>query len=115
MSLRQRAQYAVFRATQEGRLARLDGSIACVDCGLPARGYDHRDYSKPLAVEPVCRGCNRKRGPAIGKEGIARVLVELPEDLIKDFKRVAVDKDTSLKALVADALRKYLERERGEK
>lgn len=35
----------------------------CVDCGRPACDYDHRDYSKPLAVEPVCRSCNTKRGP----------------------------------------------------
>lgn len=36
----------------------------CVDCGEPATDYDHRDYSKPLDVEPVCRSCNMKRGPA---------------------------------------------------
>lgn len=36
----------------------------CVDCGLPAHDYDHRDYGKPLAVDPVCRSCNCKRGPA---------------------------------------------------
>lgn len=28
--------------------------------------YDHRDYTKPLSVEPVCRSCNKLRGPAIG-------------------------------------------------
>lgn len=37
----------------------------CADCGLPARDYDHRDYNQPLAVEPVCRRCNKARGPAI--------------------------------------------------
>lgn len=37
---------------------------ACVDCGAPAVGYDHRDYNKPLDVEPVCAGCNVRRGPA---------------------------------------------------
>jgi len=26
--------------------------------------YDHRDYFKLLEVEPVCRGCNRRRGQA---------------------------------------------------
>lgn len=41
--------------------------FACVDCGAPAREYDHRDYNKPLEVEPVCRRCNMKRGPAIPK------------------------------------------------
>lgn len=38
----------------------------CVDCGKRAHDYDHRDYSKPLEVEPVCRSCNLKRGPAHG-------------------------------------------------
>ena len=37
---------------------------ACVDCGDPAVEYDHRDYNQPLAVEPVCRSCNIRRGPA---------------------------------------------------
>lgn len=37
---------------------------ACADCGKPAFDYDHRDYGKPLEVEPVCRSCNRLRGPA---------------------------------------------------
>lgn len=35
----------------------------CVDCGDKARDYDHRDYGKPLDVEPVCRRCNILRGP----------------------------------------------------
>jgi hypothetical protein len=25
--------------------------------------YEHRDYTKPLQVEPVCRSCNALRGP----------------------------------------------------
>ncbi len=37
----------------------------CIDCGNPARCYDHRDYNHPLNVVPVCRSCNRKRGPGI--------------------------------------------------
>mgnify|MGYP003473459537 CR=1 FL=1 len=36
----------------------------CVDCGKPAKDNDHRDYLKPLEVEPVCRSCNVKRGAA---------------------------------------------------
>lgn len=39
-------------------------TLRCADCGAPATDYDHRDYSKPLEVEAVCRSCNRKRGPA---------------------------------------------------
>lgn len=38
---------------------------ACVDCGKPALDYDHSDYLKPTEVEPVCRGCNQRRGPAL--------------------------------------------------
>lgn len=37
---------------------------SCVDCGKQAQRWDHRDYYKPLAVEPVCQGCNWKRGGA---------------------------------------------------
>jgi len=36
----------------------------CTDCGAQARDYDHRDYARPLDIEPVCRRCNQKRGPA---------------------------------------------------
>ena len=39
-------------------------TLKCKDCGKPAAHYDHRDYAYPLKVEPVCRSCNRKRGPA---------------------------------------------------
>lgn len=41
-------------------------TLDCADCGGQAMDYDHRDYTKPLAVEPVCRSCNKLRGPAIG-------------------------------------------------
>jgi hypothetical protein len=37
----------------------------CVDCGVPATCYDHRDYNKPLEVQPVCSRCNTLRGSAI--------------------------------------------------
>jgi len=39
--------------------------LKCKDCGCQAEIYDHKDYNKPLEVEPVCRSCNRKRGSAI--------------------------------------------------
>lgn len=59
------AHYVVQAAIQSGQLPRLDGSVQCVDCGKPAVDYDHREYAKPLQVEPVCRSCNLLRGPAI--------------------------------------------------
>lgn len=36
-------------------------SCICVDCGKVAACYDHRDYSMPLDVEPVCIACNSHR------------------------------------------------------
>jgi hypothetical protein len=39
----------------------------CVDCGGEAAIYEHRDYGKPLEVEPVCQACNLLRGHAIPK------------------------------------------------
>ena len=39
--------------------------FSCVDCGRDAENYDHRDYSKPLDVVPVCVSCNHHRGSAL--------------------------------------------------
>jgi len=59
------AHARVREAILRGELARLPNGTLCVDCRVvPALQYDHRDYSKPLEVEPVCRRCNRRRGPA---------------------------------------------------
>lgn len=57
------AHQAVAAAVKRGDLPPIK-SLACTDCGKPAHDYDHRDYSKPLDVQPVCRSCNRHRGPA---------------------------------------------------
>lgn len=40
-------------------------NMRCTDCAKPAHEYDHRDYGKPFDIDPVCKGCNRKRGKAI--------------------------------------------------
>lgn len=59
-----RAMAAVHKAKKEGLLPALI-LCQCVDCGRwPAQVYDHRDYSKPAEVEPVCQKCNLKRGRA---------------------------------------------------
>jgi hypothetical protein len=58
------AHYTVSTAVRYGILPRLDGTIACVDCGKAAQEYDHRDYARPLEVAPVCKSCNRRRGTA---------------------------------------------------
>lgn len=38
-------------------------TLNCVDCGEKAKFYDHRSYF-PEVIEPVCHGCNVRRGPA---------------------------------------------------
>lgn len=58
------ARKVVAAAVACGMLPRA-ASCKCVDCGRQARDYEHRDYSKPLDVVPVCRACNRKRGPGV--------------------------------------------------
>jgi hypothetical protein len=57
------ANQAVAQAVRGGMLPNAK-DCRCVDCGKPARDYDHRDYGHPLTVEPVCRSCNLRRGPA---------------------------------------------------
>jgi hypothetical protein len=58
---------AVSKVNREVALGNLKKATehVCVDCGKPAKQYEHRNYSKPLDVEPVCRGCNKRRGPAL--------------------------------------------------
>lgn len=59
------ATWAVLRVQEAVKNAQLPhiSTQICVDCGKRAEHYDHRDYYKPLEVEPVCRGCNKRRGP----------------------------------------------------
>lgn len=51
-------------AIRAGNMPRAS-ECSCMDCGKQATDYDHRDYNFPLRVQPVCRGCNLRRGPAI--------------------------------------------------
>lgn len=61
--LRVSARNAVARAVAAGKLVRLaEVHVACVDCGARATRYDHRDYTQPLRVDPVCHPCDRARG-----------------------------------------------------
>jgi hypothetical protein len=57
---------AVASAIRHGLLPSLvTTNVACADCDENwAQCYDHRDYSKPLDVVPVCMSCNSHRGPA---------------------------------------------------
>lgn len=58
------ARQMVGLAVRRGML-RPASEYLCVDCGDPAKHYDHRDYNKPLDVVPVCVTCNGKRGRGI--------------------------------------------------
>ena len=95
------ARAAVAKAVRQGVLARLDGSVRCVDCGAPATGYDHRDYARPLDVQPVCRSCNNKRGHAANWErrvGLeVRLKFETAEDraLAARIQRLAIQAERS--------------------
>ena len=60
------AHYQVKKAIKKGLMPHAS-KLFCVDCAKPAFCYDHRDYNKPLDVEPVCRKCNYRRGSAIPK------------------------------------------------
>lgn len=58
-----RMSQKVQKAIAAGRIPPISGQ-SCVDCGAKAMIYDHRDYSRPLDVVPVCVRCNALRGPA---------------------------------------------------
>jgi len=60
---KKRAHNRIKTQIEHGKMLR-PTSYECWDCGKPADRYDHRDYGKPLDVQPVCLSCNSKRGPA---------------------------------------------------
>lgn len=66
-SLQQWAQNKLNVAIRNGQVMKAC-AFRCKDCGKPAQVWDHRDYNKPLEVEAVCRGCNARRGPALGAD-----------------------------------------------
>lgn len=63
-AIRQAAHKAVAQAIAH-RVIDRPAVFKCMDCSRDAVEYDHRDYTKPLAVDPVCRRCNLARGPAL--------------------------------------------------
>lgn len=62
-SVKSLAHQAVAKARRDGIL-RPPKELPCADCGKPAFAYDHRAYSRPLAVVATCRSCNWGRGSA---------------------------------------------------
>ena len=63
-----RSHKAVEQEILAGRLPPVK-NLACVDCGEPAVCYDHRDYSKPIDVDAVCKSCDASRGPGAPYDG----------------------------------------------
>lgn len=83
-----KAHSAIAKAILNGVVEKLTGKT-CVDCGKPAEEYDHRDYNKPLEVEPVCKSCNRLRGYAIPLNGFFEKMMSLGHAPYLRKKRVS--------------------------
>lgn len=83
--LRSAAHRSVAREVQAGRLVNLKVDVvACVDCGRRADRYEHRDYHKPLSVEPICLACNRIRGPVGCPQQLQRRALIQPANALAD-------------------------------
>ena len=63
----EQARWKVKQAIKTNKLVSLKSIyISCSDCLVErATVYDHRDYSKPLNVVPLCHPCNLKRGAGV--------------------------------------------------
>src|SRR3990167_9249099 len=68
---RGKAAIAVRNAVANGLLPH-HSKMRCVDCGRKADCYDHRDYRKPLDVDPVCKSCDAVRGAGAPYDGRRR-------------------------------------------
>lgn len=75
----------VKRAVELGKLPDLrETNVRCVDCKeRRAVCYDHRDYDQPFKVDPVCRQCNCRRGPAKQHEPF---VVRLPKNFVRTLQ-----------------------------
>jgi hypothetical protein len=120
-----RAYSQLHSAIRQGKIPKLDPAIhKCADCGKPANEYDHRDYNKPLQVEPVCYVCNKARGPAIpfndppepkgkaismAKETLKPVMFRLRDEDKARLMRFCHRSRMSQSVVMHNALRRYLD------
>lgn len=75
-------------AVQGGILPNLNHiKTKCCDCNDRATCYDHRDYMKPLDVDPVCNRCNINRGHGINALNM-RYCEERDREAVAVFGRV---------------------------
>lgn len=61
-----KAKGKVYNEVRYGRLPKAS-DLKCIKCGEQAHCYDHRDYLKPLDVNPVCARCNKLMGEGLNK------------------------------------------------
>ena len=109
-----RAYGHIRMALRNGSLPRITAETKCVDCGSQATGYDHRDYNKPLDVEPVCQRCNVRRGPAIPYRGSGRKVGKIHFH-IQTYARqrlaaISLSTDISTAEHIRRAIEAYLDR-----
>lgn len=87
--LRILAATKVHKAIKDGVLINLSKNIVeCVDCGKRATSYDHRDYRKPLQVDPVCQSCNCRRGPGSPYKRISLTRPKIRHEMYKHQNQI---------------------------
>ncbi len=102
------AHALVRQAITQGLLPALDGSIACIDCGAPATVYEHRDYAKPLDVDPTCKRCDILRGPPANNHinpRMPQIGLTLTDEELTDLKHEALDRQLTLVQHLAEIIR----------
>ena len=90
--IRKAAAEAVAKAVKRGELPPAK-TQKCVDCGKQASEYDHRDYTKYLDVQPVCRGCNCRRGAGRPYDGVCKRSLRL---MLATEKRLKITLDSDV-------------------
>ena len=109
--MRARAHGLIWKAKQEGFIPAASDSN-CLDCGVQASEYDHRDYDKPYNVEPVCRRCNAIRGMALPGYRLTKkpvvetklIHISIPTAILKKADKEAEKQNRSLPNYIVTAL-----------